>query len=559
MATSKLDTRAILIPTPMIRGLELLFHRVLGTTNSSIARNLMEKLFGTDVSFGSLAQVTTKEVNTACERLKFTPLSITSPKELIDLFSHISPELPVCTKCNELPISWTGGNISELPVGASCPYCSDGTVELVPIKLRMLAWTNGNLVEPQTKFDLRTQPGTKLPLHDDDIIEWVGGFADKRLVRALNEHEVPIYGFLAYYNLVLRKLETFEDAARLLQKLRDFDLNETEALQKAVCEAGRLLAEREETNLPPKPALSNLLGRPIEDAKRITIAGRTYIIEGRVGQGDSCDVFRAFWDHIPTERVIIKVCRAIEDADLVEREADVMGTLRRSEAAGSHFFVTLIPEILAFDYFTDAGGVRRPVMVRRDKNMFDWTLADVLKEYPRGVESDLNPRHLVWMWKNILTASHWVHLSGFVHGAIIPSHVLLNAPSHAATLLGWTAATKFGRGLKNQIEVISAGNEAFYPKEVFTKEASNPATDIAMGARCMIAVAGGDPATGQIPDEVPEPIAEMLRVHARYEDGPATRRLDDALELHNKFERVADEVYGPRKFIPFIMPRPSKR
>jgi hypothetical protein len=76
-----------------------------------------------------------------------------------------------------------------------------------------------------------------------------------------------------------------------------------------------------------------------------------------------------------------------------------------------------------------------------------------------------------------------------------------------------------------------------------------------MSARCMISVLGGDPGTGDLPASVPGPIADILRTHARYDARDVGGRIDDPLTLEKEFGRIAESVYGPRRYHPFRMPR----
>jgi len=70
-------------------------------------------------------------------------------------------------------------------------------------------------------------------------------------------------------------------------------------------------------------------------------------------------------------------------------------------------------------------------------------------------------------------------------------------------------------------------------------------------------VLGGNPADGSLPASVPAPIADILRLHARY-DGGRPGRIVDAFALEKEFGKVAKAVYGPRKYHPFQMPRRSR-
>src|SRR6185503_21050634 len=67
------------------------------------------------------------------------------------------------------------------------------------------------------------------------------------------------------------------------------------------------------------------------------------------------------------------------------------------------------------------------------------TLEEIIKR-----KESLDPRHLVWMLKRLLTAIRLTNKAGYVHGAILPQHVLIQPESHTVKLIGWTHAVKIG-------------------------------------------------------------------------------------------------------------------
>lgn len=515
------------------------------------AKAMKAALFGENApTFGQVRKVSAIDLKSSADRASpGTPL--VALNELAELLPRVDPQTPVCPACGEFPLSNVGGKIFSLPAGASCPFCSKARVELVPMKLRMIAWTDGRLTEPQTKHDLRIHPGWQLPLQDLDILGWADGWLETTLESALRSVGTSIYAFLAYMRLGRKSLKRLEDAALLLHDPKDFGLNDASEIADAVRSAKRFVEAREVTNIPAKPFVFERLGG--RELPRLTVAGRAYLIEGRIGQGDKSDVFRALWEHEPTERVVLKICRALGDADLMKQEVRVLKAIQASNDPGAYFFTRLLPEVIADGMTVGADGLERPVTVLRDRNLFDWTLEDVFREYPGGID----PQSMVWMWNRLLTLMTWTHRIGLVHGAILPSHILLHVQNHAATLLDWAAAVRYQDG-KERIEIVSDGYDAYYPPEVLSKEAPTPETDIAMSARCMIAVLGGNPQRGTLPDLVPSPIACFLRLHARCGTDKDGKRIENASELQTAFGKVAEEVYGPRMFHPFVMPNEKK-
>ena len=50
------------------------------------------------------------------------------------------------------------------------------------------------------------------------------------------------------------------------------------------------------------------------------------------------------------------------------------------------------------------------------------------------------------------------------------------------------------------------------------------------------------------------PLVQFLYDHAGYGDSCPSHM--DAKSFHDAFERVAHDVYGPKRFVPFHMPAP---
>ncbi|HTK04968.1 MAG TPA: hypothetical protein VL500_05250 [Candidatus Eisenbacteria bacterium] len=546
MPVHPMDIDAVLLPPHLADGLRKLIARTLGLS-ADAAEAAMTALFGNDApAFGQVRRLSERDLKAACGRIGLdAAVPLTGTRELAELLPLIAPELPSCPDCGEFPLSDTGGKISTLPAGAACPFCK-GVLAIRPMKLKKIAWTDGRLVEPQTSHDLRVRPGERIPLDDEGIVPWAGGWMHLRLERSLKDAGLPVYGLLAYMQLRRRALDTLEDAVILLQKPEKFGLADAKSLEEAIAEASEFLAEREPTNLPAA-RFGFLRGTDAAALPRLEVGGRSYVVEGLIGRGDASDVYRAAWDHPLTERVVIKVGRGDDAGASLAREVTNLAQLARNKANGTPFFVRQFPQHVASGSCRLDGAVR-PATVFRYKNMFDWTLEDVIREYPDGVE----PQTMVWMWNRTLALLGWLQMAGWTHGAIVPGHMLIHPVNHGMTLLGWTHAVRTGR----PVVMPEPGHRAFHPGEVLGNADSTPETDVAMSARCMIAVLGGNPADGSLPASVPAPIADILRLHARYGDGSG--RIVDAFALETEFGKVAKAVYGPRKYHPFRMPRRSR-
>ena len=164
--------------------------------------------------------------------------------------------------------------------------------------------------------------------------------------------------------------------------------------------------------------------RPPDDGlPRVHVDGRSFAVMGRLAQGDGSDVFLARRDKRVTELVVLKALRAESDADLLANEWKTVEALQASEAQGWEFFRRMVPQPVAHGRMTRDGAAPGTASVFRWRSGFVHTFEDVLRAYPQGVPATA----AVWLWKRALETLGWVHLSGYVHGAVLPAHLTLHA------------------------------------------------------------------------------------------------------------------------------------
>ena len=264
---------------------------------------------------------------------------------------------------------------------------------------------------------------------------------------------------------------------------------------------------------------------------------------GRLAEGDSSDVFLALRDHRLTERVVAKVLRAHQDRDLFEGEWRTLDGLQRSTARGAPFFTRLLPQPVAhgegrLGLRGDEG--KRWFSLFGFPSGFVHSFGDVRAAYPNGVPATA----AVWLWKRTLELVGFVHESGFVHGAILPRHLLVHARDHGVRLCGWSCATTLGRPLS----AFPSGDEAFYSEDIRKGAPAGAVTDIAMSARSILWLLGGD--LRAAPGDTPRSIAELLERSA----APDAGGLGDAHDLVQHLGAAARQAYGPPKFTLFTMP-----
>ncbi|MGE0710729.1 MAG: hypothetical protein AB7N76_27965 [Planctomycetota bacterium] len=293
---------------------------------------------------------------------------------------------------------------------------------------------------------------------------------------------------------------------------------------------------------------------PDDGRPRFSIGGRTYLIEGRLGSGDSCEVYRGRWVARLGELVVIKVLRALDDVDLRRREWDLLGKLHRSEAQGALHFVTRLPQPIALgplrafhpDREDGDGGPERLVSVFGWHPGFLHTLEEVHAVHPQGVPS----RVVVWLFKRLLELLGFLHRAGVVHGAVIPPHVLVHPRDHGALLVGFGCATSWAPtsrapGRQEPLPAISRAWRDLYPAPVLAERWVSPRTDIAMAARCALLAAGAESfqddgcLTGGLGALV------LAAAHLAH---------DDAWALRDELDRASAQVHGPPSYNPLAMP-----
>ena len=262
-----------------------------------------------------------------------------------------------------------------------------------------------------------------------------------------------------------------------------------------------------------------------------------------VARGEVSDVYAARRARWPTERALLKVLRDRRDAPAFEHEWEVLTTLQEGAAADAGSFANRLPQPILHGDVTTGTSAGARAMVLRWADGFRHTFEDVERAYPGGIE----PRASIWIWRRILETLAFLHQSGFVHGAVLPQHLLVEDGEHGVRLVGYRAADRPGARLRD----VCARCERFYPKALLARRELQPAADLAMSARCLAALLGGDPATGAVPGAVPAPLADEIGRVSSLASGDAA---SESWALRERLGELAREVFGPPTFCPLRMP-----
>ncbi len=536
--------RTISLPSKFLAGTMLLAARMLSIDWSKASEIIDGLTPGRAPTFGDLWRTERDDLLRVASQAGVI-VSPIDAKSLTDLFRQVDPWTPICGHCGNFPLVAIGGKAYEpVPAGMACHLCDKGVTALSRVVLRVPNWAMGALVEPELANDVRSIPRTSIPLTDEAIRAWAGRI-DPDLDRALKEAKLPLYGLLAYFHLKLQRFEKWGwvEASELLTKPREYGLWGDD-VSRYIDEALRFLDAREVTNLP-RAFLSN--GHPRFLTGTATLNGTTYQLIGQMGQGDTSDVHLAMTGGELPMLALVKIM-VTADEDLIAREVTNLRRLDKINIQFSELFRGNVPQLVEHGTLRLENGSSWPAMAYRYQYGSDWSLADVMREYPEGV----NGPTLAWMANRLFEIMSWYRHSDLVHGAILPEHLIIHPADHTMMVIGWNLAVRDGERLLG----MSIPNEGYYPEEA-ANDKVNHATDLAMACRTLIAVAGGNPANGSLPASFPEAMAKILVDHARYPKNPTVGLATLAHVLLDRWKKIISAEYGARKYVEFKMPRPA--
>lgn len=280
----------------------------------------------------------------------------------------------------------------------------------------------------------------------------------------------------------------------------------------------------------------------------ITLGNRNWVLEKKIAQGESSDVYTGRLARWPTELVLIKILRKTENEQLLDNEWESLHQLLRSRANGADVFSRMIPQPVAYGRAIGGAYAGSKTMILRWESGFHHNFEEVCRHYPEGIPA----RASIWVWRRILEMLAFLHDSGYVHGAVVPSHLLVQQNDHGVRLIGYGRSGRINDKVDSDVDVI----HPYFPAPNQKWMVLSPQLDIAMSAKSIIKILGGDPNTLILPTTVPARLAEAI---IRYsQPDPKYPTNISAWTIHQELGRIADTVYGSPVFIPIEMPRKSQ-
>ena len=225
------------------------------------------------------------------------------------------------------------------------------------------------------------------------------------------------------------------------------------------------------------------LNLALKDPKGVRVGQQDMYIKHKVHQGNYCDLYFAgvdvpligpvvrrskydlFMDseeYVEQQRpLVFKIARTLLDTDYVDQEVRTLCQLQLGKEVTNPIIPQYLGRVLVnnkLGFFQEyAQGYR--TLLEVSKNPLDGLLT-----------SDLS-----WVRKGLLEGLAIAHAKGFIHGGILPKHVLINLETQTVKLVDWSHAVNKGPILKIDHKQLS-----MYPTEVMDRKKATPKTDLFM-------------------------------------------------------------------------------
>ncbi len=302
----------------------------------------------------------------------------------------------------------------------------------------------------------------------------------------------------------------------------------------------------------PRCGLANVQQAARDNAPlQIKCGSRVYRVLDRIAIGSISTVYHCRFRGIVNDiEGVFKIARDACANDLVANEARILTRLRSIDV--DRRFSPFFPELMdSLAYGDDTSAPPRQANVMRlhdDIRSPDelYTLEEVRQQYSSG----LDERDMAWIWRRLLTVLGFAHSHRIAHGAVLPVHVLIEPREHKLVLVDWCSAVDDPAQIARPRLIVSAEYQQWYAGENAGGRTPTPALDVALAARCMIDLVGGDPVQAKFPASVDSSLQRYFKRCV----GQGFSSALSAWRLLDDFDSLIDALWGPRKFRTFAMP-----
>ena len=196
----------------------------------------------------------------------------------------------------------------------------------------------------------------------------------------------------------------------------------------------------QQVNAAAEHAADALAELAASGSRVVSVENQRYRILAPLGGGVDSEVFLAQRISPFPERVTLKLARTTTPAGALARKATILQALQQIAIPGASYFSQRLPQVVSVGAATDcfAASPGAEALVLRHPVGFWGSMADVLRYQPDGID----PRHAVWIWRRMLEVLAYIHDAGWMHGDILPEHMLVQPKDHGILLIGWSRARK---------------------------------------------------------------------------------------------------------------------
>lgn len=259
----------------------------------------------------------------------------------------------------------------------------------------------------------------------------------------------------------------------------------------------------------------------------------TYEIYNQLGAGDCADIHRA---RDPQGKIVIaKVLRDNNDEEYLQNECIILQDL--ASLQGWEALKNYVPEVVETPFESEDGKLL--TILRYGERWGDVTQLRTLEQIAVQFNQRLDPRHIGWMWNRIMAALVIPHQYEYLHGALTPDNLLIDAANHGLMVIDWVHGASFG----DKIKSFPVRWKDLYPPEVIDKAHQDYTTDFYVAARSMLwSMQGLDRA-------VPEQMRYYFEAISRADYG--VRMKIQPRELYDLWNEMLHETLGWKKeFVP---------
>ena len=262
-----------------------------------------------------------------------------------------------------------------------------------------------------------------------------------------------------------------------------------------------------------------------------------YVIERTLCTGGTANIFLAMRNSSKGSiRVVLKIPNSPRDNDLIEHERDVLTDMRKILRGNTTIDEEWKGKLEGvFPHLLETIKVDGRVMNVFEREEGWYTLEEIRKQHPV-----LHPRAFTFIFNKILLAIDTANKLGFIHGAVVPNHMMIHVESHRGKIIDFTLA----QPRKNIVKLPYWDKRwtKFMAPEVVTSRIPNTSAEVYSAAMCGVYMLGGLKSLEVL---VEEPIREFLNKCLQPKRGARFRIAPLAFD---EFQTVAQTVFGKPKF-----------